>query len=95
MATIAPLIAEVLPRLPEGAAPAAAPEGGAAAAAAAPVPGRKTFAVLVEARAAAGLPFQKLDLIKEIAERVPAPHKVDLGDPDVTIFVQILKARVV
>ncbi|KAM7277751.1 hypothetical protein ACFE04_004885 [Oxalis oulophora] len=47
------------------------------------------FAVLCEARSNTGL--DKAKIINVVAKSVPAPHKVDLTNPDKTIIVQIVK----
>eukprot|EP00897_Mesotaenium_endlicherianum_P006560 jgi/Mesen1/5932/ME000301S05067 len=51
------------------------------------------FAILLEARAHAGL--DKMDIIKGVASLVPAPHSVDLSNPDRTILLQIVKTTCV
>ncbi|PSR90164.1 THUMP domain-containing protein [Actinidia chinensis var. chinensis] len=47
------------------------------------------FAVLYEARANTGI--DKMKIINAVAKSVPAPHKVDLNNPDKNIVVQIVK----
>lgn len=49
------------------------------------------FAVLYEARANTGIDRAKI--IGAVAKSVPPPHKVDLGSPNLTIVVQIVKVR--
>ncbi|XP_057482926.1 uncharacterized protein LOC130769710 isoform X1 [Actinidia eriantha] len=48
-----------------------------------------TFAVLYEARANTGI--DRMKIINAVAKSVPAPHKVDLNNPDKNIVVQIVK----
>ncbi|KAE9462205.1 hypothetical protein C3L33_05892, partial [Rhododendron williamsianum] len=47
------------------------------------------FAVLYEARANTGI--DRMKIINAVAKSVPAPHKVDLNNPDKNIVVQIAK----
>ncbi|XP_044504902.1 uncharacterized protein LOC123225102 [Mangifera indica] len=47
------------------------------------------FAVLYEARANTGI--DRMKIINAVARSVPAPHKVDLSNPDKTIIVEIVK----
>ncbi|KAH9790004.1 hypothetical protein WN944_009572 [Citrus x changshan-huyou] len=47
------------------------------------------FAVLYEARANSGI--DRMKIINAVAKSVPAPHKVDLSNPDKTIVVEIVK----
>ncbi|KAL7202615.1 hypothetical protein ACSBR1_034143 [Camellia fascicularis] len=47
------------------------------------------FAVLYEARANAGV--DRMKIINAVAKSVPAPHKVDLNNPDKNIVVHIVK----
>ncbi|GLU19298.1 hypothetical protein SLE2022_355570 [Rubroshorea leprosula] len=47
------------------------------------------FAVLYEARANTGV--DRMKIINSVAKSVPAPHKVDLSNPDMTIVVEIVK----
>ncbi|KAK3205211.1 hypothetical protein Dsin_019257 [Dipteronia sinensis] len=47
------------------------------------------FAVLYEARANTGI--DRMKIINSVAKSVPAPHKVDLSNPDKTIVVEIVK----
>ncbi|KAK6925569.1 THUMP domain [Dillenia turbinata] len=47
------------------------------------------FAVLYEARANSGI--DRMKIINAVAKSIPGPHKVDLGNPDKTIIVQIVK----
>ncbi|GMP87824.1 hypothetical protein CsSME_00040043 [Camellia sinensis var. sinensis] len=47
------------------------------------------FAVLYEARANTGI--DRMKIINAVAKSVPAPHKVDLNNPDKNIVVQIVK----
>lgn len=47
------------------------------------------YAVLFEARANTGI--DRMKIIDAVARSVPAPHKVDLTNPDKTILVQIAK----
>ncbi|KAJ0084994.1 hypothetical protein Patl1_29504 [Pistacia atlantica] len=47
------------------------------------------FAVLYEARANTGI--DRMKIINSVAKSVPAPHKVDLSNPDKTIIVEIVK----
>ncbi|KAL5831792.1 hypothetical protein ACOSQ4_017146 [Xanthoceras sorbifolium] len=47
------------------------------------------FAVLYEARANTGI--DRMKIINSVAKSVPAPHKVDLSNPDKTIVVEIIK----
>ncbi|KAJ8770937.1 hypothetical protein K2173_022109 [Erythroxylum novogranatense] len=47
------------------------------------------FAVLYEARANTGI--DRMKIINAVAKSVPAPHKVDLNNPDTTIVVEIVK----
>lgn len=49
------------------------------------------FAVLYEARANSGI--DRMKIINAVAKSVPAPHKVDLSNPDKTIVVEIIKVR--
>lgn len=49
----------------------------------------KKFAVLYEARANTGI--DRMKIINSVAKSVPAPHKVDLSNPDLTISVEIIK----
>ncbi|KAK8683229.1 hypothetical protein V6N13_039294 [Hibiscus sabdariffa] len=49
----------------------------------------KKFAVLYEARANSGI--DRMKIINSVAKSVPAPHKVDLSNPDTTIVVEIVK----
>lgn len=49
------------------------------------------FAVLYEARANTGI--DRMKIINAVAKSVPAPHKVDLNNPDKNIVVQIAKVR--
>lgn len=49
------------------------------------------FAVLYEARANSGI--DRMKIINAVAKSVPAPHKVDLSNPDKTIVVEIVKVR--
>lgn len=51
--------------------------------------GGQKFAVLYEARANTGIDRTKI--INAVAKCVPAPHKVDLNNPDKNIVVQIVK----
>ncbi|KAG5238380.1 THUMP domain-containing protein [Salix suchowensis] len=47
------------------------------------------FAVMYEARANSGI--DRMKIINSVAKSVPGPHKVDLGNPDKTIVVEIVK----
>ncbi|EOY32769.1 THUMP domain-containing protein 1 isoform 1 [Theobroma cacao] len=47
------------------------------------------FAVLYEARANSGI--DRMKIINSVAKSIPAPHKVDLSNPDMTIVVEIIK----
>ncbi|GMP73585.1 hypothetical protein CsSME_00031298 [Camellia sinensis var. sinensis] len=47
------------------------------------------FGVLYEARANTGI--DRMKIINAVAKSVPAPHKVDLNNPDKNIVVQIVK----
>ncbi|XP_048446310.1 uncharacterized protein LOC103929543 [Pyrus x bretschneideri] len=47
------------------------------------------FAVLYEARANTGI--DRMKIINAVAKSVPAPHKVDLSNPDKTIVVEICR----
>ncbi|MED6206218.1 hypothetical protein PIB30_024665 [Stylosanthes scabra] len=47
------------------------------------------FAVLYEARANTGV--DRMEIIDAVAKSVPAPHKVDLSNPDKTIIVEIAR----
>ncbi|XP_039054188.1 THUMP domain-containing protein 1 homolog [Hibiscus syriacus] len=49
----------------------------------------RKFAVLYEARANSGT--DRMKIINAVAKAVPAPHKVDLSNPDTTIVVEIVK----
>ncbi|CAL5352368.1 unnamed protein product [Camellia sinensis] len=49
----------------------------------------RVFAVLYEARANTGI--DRMKIINAVAKSVPAPHKVDLNNPDKNIVVQIVK----
>ena len=49
------------------------------------------FAVLYEARANTGI--DRMKIINSVAKSVPAPHKVDLSNPDKTIVVEIVKVK--
>ncbi|KAK8493102.1 hypothetical protein V6N13_095552 [Hibiscus sabdariffa] len=49
----------------------------------------RKFAVLYEARANSGI--DRMKIINSVAKSVPAPHKVDLSNPDTTIVVEIVK----
>ncbi|XVF04787.1 hypothetical protein REPUB_Repub05bG0115400 [Reevesia pubescens] len=49
----------------------------------------KKFAVLYEARANSGI--ERMKIIDSVAKSIPAPHKVDLSNPDMTIVVEIVK----
>ncbi|XP_022752369.1 THUMP domain-containing protein 1 [Durio zibethinus] len=49
----------------------------------------KKFAVLYEARANSGI--DRMKIINSVAKSIPAPHKVDLSNPDMTIVVEIVK----
>ncbi|CAI9106238.1 OLC1v1005351C1 [Oldenlandia corymbosa var. corymbosa] len=49
----------------------------------------KKYAVLYEARANTGIDRSKI--IDAVAKSVPAPHRVDLGNPDMHIVVQVVK----
>ncbi|PPD75930.1 hypothetical protein GOBAR_DD27150 [Gossypium barbadense] len=49
----------------------------------------RKFAVLYEARANSGI--ERMKIINSVAKSVPAPHKVDLSNPDRTIVVEIVK----
>ncbi|MBA0673177.1 hypothetical protein Goklo_029010 [Gossypium klotzschianum] len=49
----------------------------------------RKFAVLYEARANSGI--DRMKIINSVAKSVPAPHKVDLSNPDMTIVVEIVK----
>ena len=49
------------------------------------------FAVLYEARANTGI--DRMEIIDAVAKSVPAPHKVDLSNPDKTIVVEIARVR--
>lgn len=51
------------------------------------------FAVLYEARANSGI--DRMKIINSVAKSVPAPHKVDLSNPDMTIVVEIVKVSAV
>lgn len=48
------------------------------------------YAIVIEARANNG--FNKMEVVKAVADLVPAPHSVDLSEPDLTILIQIVKA---
>ncbi|KAK2425859.1 THUMP domain-containing protein [Trifolium repens] len=47
------------------------------------------FAVLYEARANTGV--DRMEIIDAVAKSIPAPHKVDLSNPDKTIIVEIAR----
>ncbi|CAI8583178.1 unnamed protein product [Vicia faba] len=47
------------------------------------------FAVLYEARANTGV--DRMEIINAVAKSIPAPHKVDLSNPDKTIIVEIAR----
>ncbi|KAI5440109.1 uncharacterized protein LOC127120833 [Lathyrus oleraceus] len=47
------------------------------------------FAVLYEARANTGV--DRMEIINAVAKSIPAPHKVDLTNPDKTIIVEIAR----
>ncbi|AED91806.1 putative THUMP domain-containing protein [Arabidopsis thaliana] len=49
----------------------------------------RKFAVLYGARANTGL--DRMKIINTIAKSIPAPHKVDLSNPEMTIVVEIIK----
>ncbi|XP_050141094.1 uncharacterized protein LOC126617068 [Malus sylvestris] len=49
----------------------------------------RKFAVLYEARANTGI--DRMKIINAVAKSVPAPHKVDLNNPDKTIVVEICR----
>ncbi|XVE78940.1 hypothetical protein DITRI_Ditri14bG0018400 [Diplodiscus trichospermus] len=49
----------------------------------------RKFAVLYEARANSGI--DRMKIINSVAKSIPAPHKVDLSNPDMTIVVEIVK----
>ncbi|KAE8691673.1 THUMP domain-containing protein 1 isoform 2 [Hibiscus syriacus] len=49
----------------------------------------RKFAVLYEVRANSGI--DRMKIINTVAKAVPAPHKVDLSNPDTTIIVEIVK----
>lgn len=49
------------------------------------------FAVLYGARANTGL--DRMKIINTIAKSVPAPHKVDLSNPEMSIVVEIVKVN--
>jgi tRNA acetyltransferase TAN1 len=49
------------------------------------------FAVLYEARANTGV--DRMEIIDAVAKSIPAPHKVDLSNPDKTIIVEIARVR--
>ncbi|KAL3828219.1 hypothetical protein ACJIZ3_017021 [Penstemon smallii] len=49
----------------------------------------RKFAVLYDARANTGI--DRMKIINTVAKCVPAVHKVDLGNPDINIVVQIVK----
>ncbi|XWS73597.1 hypothetical protein CRYUN_Cryun02cG0142600 [Craigia yunnanensis] len=49
----------------------------------------KKFAVLYEARANSGI--DRMKIINSVAKSIPAHHKVDLSNPDMTIVVEIVK----
>lgn len=48
--------------------------------------------MLYEARANTGI--ERMKIINSVAKSVPAPHKVDLSNPDKTIIVEIVKVCV-
>ncbi|KAM1116531.1 hypothetical protein TB2_006920 [Malus domestica] len=52
-------------------------------------PNPQKFAVLYEARANTGI--DRMKIINAVAKSVPAPHKVDLNNPDKTIVVEICR----
>lgn len=47
------------------------------------------FAVMYEARANTGV--DRMEIIDAVAKSIPAPHKVDLSNPDKTIIVEIAR----
>jgi hypothetical protein len=49
----------------------------------------RTFAVMFAARANNSM--KRADVIPAVAGLVPAPHKVDLGAPDLTIMCEVMK----
>ncbi|CAH2072904.1 unnamed protein product, partial [Thlaspi arvense] len=49
----------------------------------------RKFAVLYGARANTGL--DRMKIINTVAKSIPAPHKVDLSNPDMSIVVEIVK----
>ena len=49
------------------------------------------FAVLYGARANTGV--DRMKIINAVAKSVPAPHKVDLSNPEMSIVVEIVKVR--
>uniref|UniRef100_A0A1J3H9S2 THUMP domain-containing protein 1 n=1 Tax=Noccaea caerulescens TaxID=107243 RepID=A0A1J3H9S2_NOCCA len=49
----------------------------------------RKFAVLYGARANTGL--DRMKIINTVAKSIPAPHKVDLSNPDISIVVEIVK----
>ena len=49
------------------------------------------FAVLYGARANTGL--DRMKIINTVAKSIPAPHKVDLNNPEMSIVVEIVKVR--
>ncbi|XP_010536109.1 PREDICTED: THUMP domain-containing protein 1 homolog [Tarenaya hassleriana] len=49
----------------------------------------RKFAVLYGARANTGI--DRMKIINTVAKSVPAPHKVDLSSPDITVVVEIVK----
>jgi len=50
------------------------------------------FAVQYDARANSGI--ERMKIIDAVAKSVPAPHKVDLKNPEKTIIVQIIKVSI-
>jgi hypothetical protein len=48
-----------------------------------------TFGVVVERRSFNGL--EQKDIVDAFAKAVPAPHKVNLGDPEKTVLVQLIR----
>lgn len=43
------------------------------------------------ARANSGI--DRMKIINSVAKSIPAPHKVDLSNPDKTIIVEVVKVR--
>lgn len=46
---------------------------------------------MYEARANTGV--DRMEIIDAVAKSIPAPHKVDLSNPDKTIIVEIARVR--